>query len=148
MKNVLTGVLLLVLVISFAVQRDYRFPHTNLLPDAAMAVLGVLSLWLVVQGWRGRRSALAVEEEEAALRWVDLGRAVALLAVWVLLLPWLGFVVGSIVLATVVTLTMRTDRITLRGAGLDLLVNAAVVLVIYLALTQVLYVRLPQFGGM
>lgn len=146
MRNMLTGGLLLALVISFWVQRDYRFPHTNLLPDATMVVLGVLSLWLVVEGWRTR--ARHEEHEEEALRWVDLGRAVALLAAWIVALPWLGFVLSSIVFAALIAITMRTEPLTVRRVALDLLVNAGVVLAIYLAFTQVLYVRLPQLGGM
>lgn len=146
MRNMLTGGLLLALVISFWVQRDYRFPHTNLLPDATMVVLGVLSLWLVAEGWRTRHRH--EEHEEEALRWVDLGRAVALLAAWIIALPWLGFVLSSIVFAALISISMRTERPTVRRVALDLAVNAGVVLAIYLAFTQVLYVRLPQLGGM
>lgn len=146
MKNLLTGGLLLVLVASFWVQRAYRFPHTNILPDAVMVILAVLSLWLLVVGWRTRH----VDEvhEEQALPWADLGRAVALLAAWVVALPWLGFLVSGIVFSTVISLSMRTAGRTLRGALLDVAVNAGVVVAIYLAFTQVLYVRLPEFGGM
>lgn len=146
MRNVLTGGLLLALVISFWVQRDYRFPHTNLLPDATMVVLGALSLWLMVEGWRTRDRH--EEHEEEALRWVDLGRAVALLAAWIIALPWLGFVLSSIVFSALIAITMRTEPLTVRRVALDLVVNAGVVLAIYLAFTQVLYVRLPQLGGM
>ena len=148
MKNVLTGALLLALVISFWVQRDYRFPHTNLLPDATMVVLGALSLWLIVRGWLRRAEVEQVEDDEEALRWVDLGRAVLLLTAWVVALPWLGFVGASILLATIISVTMRTESLNLRRVALDLAVNAGVVLLVYLAFTQVLYVRLPQFGGM
>lgn len=146
MKNVVTGLLLLALVVSFWVQRAYKFEHTNLLPDAAMVVLAVLSLWLIVTGWRHRR--IAEEQEEKALRLADLGRAVALLGGWVITLPTLGFVVSGIVFATAISVSMRTGRRSLRAIGLDLAVNTGVVLAVYLAFTQVLYVRLPQFGGM
>ncbi|ANS78121.1 hypothetical protein SGUI_0725 [Serinicoccus hydrothermalis] len=146
MKNLITGVLLLALVASFWVQRAYRFPHTNLLPDAVMVVLAVLSVWLLVSGWRTRQDP--EEHEEEALTWADLGRAVLLLAAWVVALPWLGFVLAGIVGGTVVSLSMRTGRPTVRQVLLDTAVNAAVVLLVYLAFTQVLYVRLPQLGGM
>ncbi len=146
MKNLLTGGLLLALVASFWVQRAYRFPHTHLLPDAVMVILAVLSLWLIIMGWRTRH----VDEvhEEAALRWADLGRAVALLTAWVVALPWLGFLVAGIVFTTIISISMRDDGRSVRQMALDLAVNAAVVVGIYLAFTQVLYVRLPQFGGM
>lgn len=149
MKNVLTGALLLVLVISFWVQRAYRFPHTNLLPDATMVILAVLSIWLLVHGWARRTAATEADpDEEEALGWADLGRAIAILAAWVAALPWLGFAASSIVFGAVMSVSMRTERLSARRVGLDLLVNAAVVLAVYLGFTQVLYVRLPQFGGM
>lgn len=146
MKNLITGALLLALVASFWVQRAYRFQHTNLLPDAVMVILAVLSLWLLVVGWRTRHVDEVHEEE--ALRWVDLGRAVALLTAWVVALPWLGFLVSGIVFTTAISISMRDDGRSLRQMALDLAINAAVVVAIYLAFTQVLYVRLPQFGGM
>jgi hypothetical protein len=146
MKNIITGALLLALVLSFWVQRAYRFPHTNLLPDAVMVVLALLSVWLLVVGWRTRHTV--EEHEEEALGWKDLGRAVALLAAWVLTLPWLGFLIAGIVFTTLISLSMRTEGRSLRGIALDLAVNAAVVVALYLAFTQVLYVRLPELGGM
>lgn len=146
MKNLITGGLLLALVVSFWVQRDYRFQHTNLLPDAVMVILAALSLWLLVVGWRTRHTE--EEHEEEALRWADLGRAVVLLAAWVVALPWLGFLVSGILFATIISVTMRDDGRSVRQMALDLAVNAAVVVAIYLAFTQVLYVRLPQLGGM
>lgn len=145
MKNLLTGVLLLLLVASFWVQRDYRFPHTHLLPDAVMVILALLSLWLVVQGWRTRAQREAHEEE--ALTWADLGRAVALLTAWVALLPWAGFLLASIIAGTLISVTMRTGRPTVRQLALDVAVNVAVVVGIHLVFTQVLYVRLPPLGG-
>lgn len=146
MKNLVTGGLLLLLVMSFWVQRAYRFPHTHLLPDAVMVVLVVLSLWLMVVGWRTRRTEEVHEEE--ALHRADLARAVAILTAWVLALPWLGFVLSGIVFATIISVSMRDDGRSVRKVALDLAVNAAVVVAIYLAFTQVLYVRLPELGGM
>lgn len=146
MKNLVTGGLLLLLVTSFWVQRAYRFPHTNLLPDAVMVVLVVLSLWLMVVGWRTRRTEEVHEEE--ALHRADLARAVAILTAWVLALPWLGFVLSGIVFATIISISMRDDGRSVRKVALDLAVNAAVVVAIYLAFTQVLYLRLPELGGM
>lgn len=145
MKNLLTGVLLLLLVASFWVQRDYRFPHTNLLPDAVMVILAVLSLWLLVQGWRTRTQTEELEEE--ALTWADLGRAVALLTAWVVLLPWAGFLLAGILAGTLISVTMRTGRPAVRQLALDVAVNLAVVVAIHLVFTQVLYVRLPPLGG-
>lgn len=146
MKNLVTGGLLLLLVTSFWVQRAYRFPHTHLLPDAVMVVLVVLSLWLMVAGWRTRRTEEVHEEE--ALHRGDLARAVAILTAWVLALPWLGFVLSGIVFATIISISMRDDGRSVRKLVLDLGVNTAVVVVIYLAFTQVLYLRLPELGGM
>lgn len=146
MKNLITGALLLLLVTSFWVQRAYRFPHTHLLPDAVMVVLAVLSLWIMVVGWRTRHTDEVHEEE--ALHRADLARAVAILTAWVLALPWLGFLVSGIVFATIISISMRDDGRSVRKVALDLAVNAAVVVAIYLAFTQVLYVRLPELGGM
>lgn len=153
MKNIVTGCGLLILVGSFVVQRDYKFPHTNLLPDATLVILGVLSLVLVVMGVRQRSLAtegavLSAEEEEEALSYKDLGRAVLLMAAWVLSMQWLGFLVASIVFFTLISVTMREGRITIRQVLIDTAIATGFVLFLYFAFTQVLYVRLPQLGGM
>ncbi|WP_109473025.1 tripartite tricarboxylate transporter TctB family protein [Ornithinimicrobium cavernae] len=152
MKNIITALGLLVLVASFVVQRDYRFPHTNLLPDASLVVLGVLSVVLLVQGLRQRALAgaapddAAVDDEEAVGLW-DLGRAVLLMAAWVVALPRLGFLAAGIAFCTLISLTMRSERITPKAVLMDAAVATVIVLVLYLSFTQVLYVRLPELGG-
>jgi hypothetical protein len=145
MRDLVTGVVLLALVATFWVQRDYRAAYGGVLPDTVMVLLAVMGLTLAVRGFLARRSV--AEETEAGLPWRALLRAVGLLAAWVLSLPYLGYLVGGIVFFTLMALLMRTERLTWRGALLDLAVACAVVGAFYLLFTQVLYVRLPQLGG-
>ncbi len=145
MRNLWTGAAMLALVVTFWVQRDYRFPYGGVVPDTVMVLLAVMAVVLLVRGFLARRSG--ADDTEAGLSWRALLRAVGLLAAWALTLPYLGYLVGGIVFFTLMALLMRTERITWRGALLDLAVACAVVGVFYLLFTQVLYVRLPELGG-
>lgn len=144
MRNIISAVLLLTLVVSFAVQRNYRFPHTNLVPDTLLVVLAVLSVFLLITGIRQKVGV--VEDEEEPLPWLDLLRATGLLLAWILSLPYLGFALGSIVFFIIITVTMRTSRPTLRQLLLDVAVGVVLVLAIQWLFTEVLYVRLPRGG--
>lgn len=145
MRDMVTGVAMLALLATFWIQRDYRFPYGGLLPDVVMAVLAVLAAVLLVRGLLARRSGSG--DAEAGLPWRGLVRAIGLLAAWALTLPYLGYLVGGIVFFTLMAVLMRTDRLTWRGALLDLAVACAVVTAFHLLFTQVLYVRLPELGG-
>lgn len=144
MRNIISAVLLLTLVVSFAVQRNYRFLHTNLVPDTLLVVLAVLSVFLLITGIRQKVGV--VEDEEEPLPWLDLLRATGLLLAWILSLPYLGFALGSIVFFIIITVTMRTSRPTLRQLFLDVAVGVVLVLAIQWLFTEVLYVRLPRGG--
>ncbi len=145
MRDLVAGAAIVVLVAIFWVQRDYRFPYGGLLPDVALVLLAVMGLVLAVRGLLRRR--LGDDEDGPGLPWPGLVRAIALLAAWAITLPYLGYLVGGVVFFTLMAMLMRTERITWRGALLDLAVACTVVGSFYLLFTQVLYVRLPELGG-
>ncbi len=145
MRDLVTGVAMLALLVTFWVQRDYRAAYGSVLPDTVMVLLAAMALVLAVRGFQRRRSG--ADETEAGLSWRGLLRAVGLLTAWALTLPYLGYLVGGIVFFTLIAVLMRTERLTWRGAVLDLAVATVVVGAFYLLFTQVLYVRLPQLGG-
>lgn len=145
MRDLVAGVAILILVLTFWLQRDYRYPYGGVLPDVAMVLLAVMGVVLAVRGFLRRRSG--DDAEEAGLPWRGLLRAIGLLAAWVLTLPYVGYVAGGVVFFTLMALLMRTERFSWRGALLDLAVACVVVGTFYLLFTQVLYVRLPELGG-
>ncbi len=145
MRDLVAGLSILVLVLTFWVQRDYRYPYGGVLPDVALVLLAVMGVVLAVRGFLRRRSG--DDDGEAGLPWRALLRAIGLLAAWVLTLPYLGYVAGGVLFFTLMAQLMRTERFSWRGAVLDLAVACVVVGAFYLLFKHVLYVRLPELGA-
>jgi putative tricarboxylic transport membrane protein len=143
--NVIVGALTLAVAGLFWSQRDYTTQHGGTFADPVIIVLGVLGLVLLVLGGLGRRVGADTEElERMPLRGLLL--AVGLLVAWTVALPYLGYLVGGILFFALMSLLMRTERPTIKGFVLDVAIAAVVVGTFYLVFTEVLYVRLPEFG--
>lgn len=144
MGNILGGAAVLLICLIFWVQRDYSSEYGGIFPDAVLISLAALSVVLIARGvlWRHETGW----DTAGRLGYKDLGRALLLLAAWVISLPILGYLYGGILFFTLVALMMRTSRPTWKNILLDLTVAVAVVGAFYLAFTQVLYVTLPELS--
>lgn len=143
--NVAVGALTVAVAAVFWFQRDYTTEYGGTFADPVIIALGVLGIVLLVFGLLRRPVGRGTEEEERMpVRGLLL--AVALLAAWVAALPYLGYLVGGIAFYVLMAVTMRTERPSLRGILVDVVVAVAVVGGFYLVFTELLYVRLPELG--
>ena len=141
--NVAVAVLAVAVAAVFWFQRSYTTQYGATFADPVIIVLGVLGLVLLVFGLLRRPVGRDTEvEERLPVRGLVL--AVALLTAWVAALPYLGYLVGGVVFYALMAVLMRTERPTLRGILLDVIVAVVVVTAVYLIFTEVLYVRLPD----
>ena len=141
--NLAVAVLTVAVAALFWSQRSYTTEYGGTFADPVILVLGVLGLVLLVLALLRRPTGHGTEEEE----WLPvrgLVLAVALLTAWVAALPYLGYLVGGVIFFILMAVLMRTERPTLRGILLDIVVAVVVVTAFYLIFTEVLYVRLPD----
>lgn len=145
MGNIIGGAVVLVVCLIFWLQRDYSSEYGGIFPDAVLIVLSILGVMLVARGvlWRNRESGW---HDTGRLGYKDLGRALILLVAWVASLPILGYLYGGILFFTLVAVMMRTSRPTWKNVLLDFGVAVVVVVLFYLAFTQVLFVSLPELS--
>jgi putative tricarboxylic transport membrane protein len=140
--NVAVGALTLAVAALFWFQRHYTTAYGGTFADPVIIALAILGLVLLVLGLLRRPVGHGTEaEERLPLRGLLL--AIALLAAWVVALPYLGYLAGGIVFFVVMAVVMRKGRPDVRGLLLDVVVAAAVVGIFYFLFTEVLYVRLP-----
>jgi hypothetical protein len=142
--NVAVSALILAVAAVFWSQRSYTAEHGGTFADPVIIMLAILGLALLVFGLLRRPVGHGTEEERMPLRGLLI--AVVLLAGWVAVLPWLGYLVGGIVFFVLMAVLMRTGRPTVRGVLMDVVVAAVVVGAFYLVFTEVLYVRLPELA--
>lgn len=140
--NVAVGALTLGVAALFWFQRHYTTAYGGTFADPVIIALAALGLILLVLGVLRRPVGHGTEEEER-VPLLGLVVAVALLAVWVATLPYLGYLVGGIVFFVVMAVVMRAGRPNVRGLLLDVVVAVAVVGIFFVLFTEVLYVRLP-----
>jgi putative tricarboxylic transport membrane protein len=145
MGNIIGGAVVLVVCLIFWVQRSYSSEYGGIFPDAVLVALSILGVMLVARGvlWRNRETGW---HDTGRLGYKDLGRALILLVAWVASLPILGYLYGGILFFTLVAVMMRTSRPTWKNVLLDFGVAVVVVVLFYLAFTQVLFVSLPEFS--
>lgn len=141
--NVAVAVLTVAVAAVFWLQRSYTTQYGGTFADPVIIALGVFGLVLLVLGLL-RRPVGGDTELEERLPVRGLVLAVALLTAWVAALPYLGYLVGGVVFFVLMAVLMRTERPTLRGILLDVIVAVVVVTTFYLIFTEVLYVRLPD----
>jgi putative tricarboxylic transport membrane protein len=141
--NIAVAVLTVAVAAVFWSQRSYTTEYGGTFADPVILVLGALGLVLLVFGLLRRPVGRGTEVEEG-LPVRGLVLAVALLTAWVAALPYLGYLVGGIVFFVLMAVLMRSERPTLRGILLDVVVAVVVVTAFYLIFTEVLYVRLPD----
>jgi len=143
--NLAVAVLTVAVAALFWSQRSYTTEYGGTFADPVILVLGVLGLVLLVLALLRRPTGHGTEEEER-LPVRGLVLAVALLTAWVAALPYLGYLVGGVIFFILMAVLMRTERPTLRGILLDVVVAVVVVTAFYLIFTEVLYVRLPELA--
>ena len=145
MGNIIGGAVVLLVCLIFWVQRNYSSEYGGIFPDAVLVALSILAVVLVARGvlWRNRETGW---HDTGRLGYKDLGRALILLVAWVASLPILGYLYGGILFFTLVAVLMRTSRPNWKNILLDLGVAVVVVVLFYLAFTQVLFVSLPELS--
>jgi hypothetical protein len=74
---------------------------------------------------------------------MGLAVATALLAGWVILLTFLGYLISGILMFFVVSLVLRQKPLRLRDVAVDAALSAAIVGGVYWAFTNLLFVPLP-----
>lgn len=139
-QDTVCGLVTLLLVLVFWLQRGYTNPLSSYFPDTVLISLTVLGAVLVVRGliWPG-----ASEGYPEAPNSRRLLVAVGLLLVWVLLLSPLGYLIGSILVFLAMSLFLRERPIGAKSVAIDGAVSVVVVSTLYLFFTQVLFVSLP-----
>lgn len=133
------GMIVLLLTLAFWIERSYANPLAGYFPDFVLALLVVMSVVLIGRG-------ILMPSEGGTARFPQFSRlaiAMMLLAVWVFLLSFLGFLAGGIVMFFVVSQYMRGDPREVKGVLLDAAVSVAVVVVVHVIFTRLLSVSLP-----
>lgn len=134
------GLVVLLLVLVFWLQRDYNNPLVQYFPDSAMVVIAILAAILVVRGLLKPGSSEGFPE---APNYFRLLAAVGLLLAWVLLLSPLGYLISSILAFLAMSLFLRERPITAKNVAVDGAVSVVVVGFLYFIFTNVLIVTLP-----
>lgn len=133
------GVVILLVVLIFWLQRGYTNPLSSYFPDTVLIVLVALAAILVVRGLLSPGSASFPEVPNLSRLLV----AVGLLVAWVLLIGPLGYLIGSILVFFAMSLFLRERPIGVRSVAVDGVVSVVVVSALYLFFTRVLVVTLP-----
>lgn len=133
------GAIVLLLTLAFWIERSYANPLAGYFPDFVLALLAIMSVVLIARG------ILKPPEDGTAEfpRFSRLAVAVALLAVWVALLSFLGFLAGGVVMFLAVSLYMRGRPLEVKGILMDAAVSVALVVVVHAVFTRILNVPLP-----
>ena len=138
--NIASSIVVIFITIVFWLQRSYTTSLVNIFPDFVLVVLDLLAIILCVRGLKG------YEDNEAPFANVKFSRltvAVALLAIWMLLLQPLGFIPSSIVLFLAMTLFLRGRPIRKRMIITDAAISVVLVVVTYVIFARLLSIPLP-----
>jgi hypothetical protein len=133
------GAIVLLLTLAFWVERSYANPLAGYFPDFVLALLTIMSVVLVGRGILKPSAGRAAEFPQFS----RLAVAVALLAIWVFLLSFLGFLAGGVAMFLVVSLYMRGRPVEIKGILMDAVISVAVVVVVHAVFTRLLNVSLP-----
>ncbi|MGC5629480.1 tripartite tricarboxylate transporter TctB family protein [Georgenia sp. Z1344] len=144
--NVLVGIVVVALAGLFWSQRSYTTEHGGTFADPVILVLGALGIVLVILGLIGRDISGGDDQDLERLPIMRLAIAVAVLAAWVLTLPYLGYVVGGIIFFVLTALLMRKERPSWKGVLLDVAVAVVLLLAFNYVFSEYLYIRLPELG--
>lgn len=144
-QDTVSGVVVLLLVLIFWLQRGYSNPLSSYFPDSILVALAVLGAVLVVRGLIWADSSAGYPETPDSKR---LLAAVGLLLVWVLLISPLGYLIGSILMFLAMSLFLRGRPIKAKSVAIDGAVSVVVVSSFYLFFTRVLFVSLPPIPFM
>lgn len=134
--------LLLLAICAFLFIEAKKFsPLSALFPRVVLGILAALSLLLFFLSFLRKKDGGAFDA--AAFRHVPTLLSLAMMVVWGLLIPVVGFLVTSVVFFTAMTLYLdrkATVRKRLGRAG----ITVTVTVVFWLFFTKVLYVPFPQ----
>lgn len=144
-QDTVSGVVTLLLVLIFWLQRGYSNPLSSYFPDSILVALAVLGAMLIVRGtiWADRS---ANYPEVPDLR--RLITAVGLLLAWVFLISPLGYLIGSILMFLAMSLFLRGRPVRVKNVAMDAVVSVVVVSSLYYFFTQMLFVSLPPIPFM
>lgn len=144
-QDTVSGVVTLLLVLIFWLQRSYSNPLSSYFPDSILVALAVLGAVLIVRGtiWADRS---ADYPEVPDLR--RLITAVGLLLAWVFLISPLGYLIGSILMFLAMSLFLRGRPVRVKNVAMDAVVSVVVVSSLYYFFTQMLFVSLPPIPFM
>lgn len=144
-QDTVSGVVTLALVLVFWLQRDYSNPLSSYFPDSVLVALAIFGAVLVARGlvWPGVSEGYPEAPNSRRLL-----VAAGLLLAWVLLLSPLGYLIGSILVFTGMSLFLREHPIGAKSVAIDVAVAVVVVGALYLFFTRVLFVSLPPIPFM
>jgi hypothetical protein len=133
------GAIVFLLTLAFWIERSYANPLAGYFPDFVLTLLALMSVVLIGRGILKPPGDGTAEFP----RFSRLAVAVALLAVWVFLLSFLGFLAGGVVMFLAVSLYMRGSPIEIKGVLLDVVVSVALVVIVHAVFMRILNVPLP-----
>jgi uncharacterized membrane protein YidH (DUF202 family) len=138
-KDLVCGVILVLVAGGFWVQRDYSSQVTARFPDFVLVVLTLLGVAVIVRG-------VVVGDRQRRAREVDLrflAAAVLLLSAWALGTGLIGFSISAVVAFVAMAQLIRRGDPQPRRLATDVGVALVVVVGSFFVFTRVLYVPLP-----
>lgn len=145
-RDLLGSVLMLIVVVSLWVQRDYNTPFGGIFPDIVMGglvVLVVVTMLLMLTPWRAIQNGEG-QEKGASAYWFDMAVVGVILLLWTILLRQLGFVTTGLLGFGSVSWFLNERRSSLRGLMESFVVGAGMVGLLVLVFEYFLKVPLPK----
>lgn len=133
------GTIVLLLVLVFWVERSYANPLAGYFPDFVLVLLAIMSVVLIGRGILTPPQGEATEFPPFSRLTV----ALVLLAVWVLMLSFMGFLAGGVAMFLALSLYMRGRPVEVKGILMDAAVSVALVVAVHAVFTRLLNVPLP-----
>lgn len=139
------GAVVLLAAMVFWLQGGYTNPLAGYFPNTILLAMAAMAVVLIVRGIVRPSGAEDDSDAEAPdeVRLGGLAKAAALLAVWVLVLWFLGYLISGVIMFAVVSLSLREAPLSLRTVLMDIAISVVVVGGVYLAFTNLIFVPLP-----
>lgn len=146
-RDLLGSILMLIIVVSLWVQRDYITPFGGIFPDivlVCLAVLVVLTMLMTFTPWRAIKEGGDEKNQEVSFYWFDMALVGGILLVWTLLLRYLGFIATGIIGFGSISWFLNERRNSIRGLVESALIGVAMVALLVLVFEYLLKVPLPK----